>query len=256
MGTPHGFEACTACKDLFTHHDRDGPFERWGQGEPVRLINNPASWGATEPRYYLLGFSKGNTQNKALAEAKMGRAKYEDVPFKGMRKRLGWLLKALGIDIRDGALDRIFMPTETRVQSASLVRCSISARTASGGYSYKLGDIIEADKAASERVREVIRRCVGKHLTGALDGTSFILLGLDEDQIQWTRDAFEEQYGPLHSPKPTVYRNDQLSWVHVAHPSGSQTDPQYQRWCSGETSTAKVVWARSELDRRRLAGGN
>ena len=68
----------------------------------MRLINNPASWGAPDPTYYLLGFSKGDTQNKAMIEAKAGRAAFQDIPFKGMRKRLGWLLRALGLNRRCG----------------------------------------------------------------------------------------------------------------------------------------------------------
>jgi hypothetical protein len=41
----------------------------------------------------------------------------------------------------------------------------------------------------------------------------------------------------------------------VAHPSGSQTDPQYLKWCQGKTSTAKVVWARDELGHRNRTSG-
>ena len=82
-----------------------------------------------------------------------------------------------------------------------------------------------------------------------------MLLGLGKDQIKWSKAAFEEIYGLVSAPKPTTYRTDGLSWVHVAHPSGSQTDPQYLRWCNGETKTAKVVWARNELARRRMQLG-
>jgi hypothetical protein len=63
---PNAFIDCQACRDLF---DEQG-FERWGHGERVRLINNPAQWGAKTPKYWLLGFSKGATQNKALVEVK------------------------------------------------------------------------------------------------------------------------------------------------------------------------------------------
>ncbi|MGD1018835.1 MAG: hypothetical protein ABSA12_05895 [Verrucomicrobiia bacterium] len=255
MNVSHGCLTCTACKDLFTAHDLVDGFERWGEGERIRLINNPASWGSNNPTYSLLGFSKGNTQNKVMADVKAGRATFESVPFKGMRKRLGWLLHALGLVGSDEQIDRLFQTSERRFQSASLIRCSISVRNQKGEYLYKLKDILAADGPSNGKVREIIRRCSRRHLSGAKAGQSFILLGLDKEQIQWCKAAFAEIYGPLKSLNETAYRTDHLSWVHVAHPSGSQTDPQYLKWCQGKTSTAKVVWARDELGHRNRTSG-
>jgi len=248
----HGYISCAACKDLFKTCDSEHGFERWGQSEPVRLTNNPASWGSATPQLFLLGFSKGNTQNKAMAEERRGRATFESIPFKGMRKRLGWLLRGLRLNRSDAAPDSMFSRTETRFQSTSVVRCSISARTASGGYSYKLKDILDADVTTGGKVSEILRRCTKRHLANAAPGQHFVLLGLDEGQIKLTKNAFEDTFGSLQIVKPTVYRNRDHSWVHVAHPSGSQTDPQYLRWCAGQTSTAKVAWAQQELASRGI----
>lgn len=241
---------CKVCRDLFNSHDREGQFERWGQGQPVRLINNPAVWGADRPRFTLLGFSKGNTQNKAIAEARSGRLPLESVPFKGMRKRLAWLLDAIGLRRQPFEVDRIFEDGETEIRSASLIRCSVSARGNGGRYSYKLADVLAADAAAGGTVREVIRRCVRTHAVPGSEGQTFVVLGLDRDQIEWTRSAFASELGPLESVTETTYRNSTTSWVHVAHPSGNQTDPQYQRWCRGEGRKPKVLWAREEIARR------
>jgi hypothetical protein len=251
----HGYISCAVCKDLFKTCDTEDGFERWGQGEPVRLINNPASWGSVAPKVFLLGFSKGATQNKAMAEAKRGRATFESIPFKGMRKRLGWLLRGLRLTKSDAPPDSMFSRSETRFQSTSIIRCSISARTASGAYSYKLKDILEADSVSGGKVTEILQRCTKRHLASATPGQHFVLLGLDEAQIKLSKKAFEHTFGPLQTVKPTVYRNRDHSWVHVAHPSGSQTDPQYSKWCAGETSTAKVVWAREELTNRGVGDG-
>jgi hypothetical protein len=216
----------------------------------------PGKLGAADPKYYLLGFSKGETQNKAMIEVKAKRASFEDVPFKGMRKRLGWLLRALGLIGSAESVDGLFRSSESRFQMASLIRCSISARNAGGGYSYKLKDILDADGQSDGNVRAVMLRCARKHLSGIKAGTSFVMLGLDQEQIKWTKEAFEAVYGPVSVPKPTAYRSDGLSWVHVAHPSGSQTDPQYERWCNGTTSVPKVLWARDELAYRNKIRGS
>lgn len=250
----HGYISCAACKQFFRNHDREHGFERWGHGEPVRLINNPAGWGSADPAYRLLGFSKGDTQNKAMAEERKGRATFESIPFKGMRKRFPWLFKGLGLrDLTNP--DELFLSTEKECQSGSIIKCSISARKADGSYSYKLEDILDADGPSGGMVRKILRTCIKTHLSAERSGRSFILFGLDESFISWCKSAFAETYSDLRQVKPTTYRGDSLSWVHVAHPSGNQTDPQYQKWCEGKTSTPKVLWAREELAYRKRKNG-
>ncbi len=246
----HGYISCTACKEHFRNHDSQHGFERWGHGEPVQLINNPASWGAGNPKHRLLGFSKGDTQNKAMAEERKGRTTFESIPFKGMRKRFPWLFRGLGL--RELANpDELFLASEKEFQSGSIIKCSISARKPNGEYSYKFQDIVDADGPSGGKVRQVLQTCIKRHLSNEAPGRSFVLFGLDKNFITWCKKAFAEAYSSVHQTKPTTYRSDDLSWVHVAHPSGSNTDPQYQRWCDGKTSTAKVVWAREELAYRR-----
>lgn len=246
----HGYITCTACKQFFAHHDSELGFERWGHGEPIQLINNPASWGSADPEYRLLGFSKGGTQNKAMAEERKGRATYESIPFKGMRKRFPWLFRGLGLRVLSNP-DELFLSTEKQCQSGSIIKCSIRARKADGGYSYKLKDILDADASSGGMVRKVLNNCIATHLSKERSGRSFILFGLDKDFIAWCKSAFSEAYQGVKQVKATTYRNENLSWVHVAHPSGNQTDPQYQAWCEGKTSVPKVRWAREELAHRR-----
>jgi hypothetical protein len=222
----------------------------WGQGEPIRLINNPASWGAADPVFSLLGFSKGSTQNKAMSDVKAGNIAFEDVPFKSMRKRLSWLLRALRL-LKDGEqVDWLFHPSETRFQSSSLIRCSISAQDDNGNYSYKLKDILDVDSKSGGRVREIMCRCAKQHLANATVGHSFILMGLDKDLIKWCKAIFTDVFGSINVQTATTYRTQQMSWVHVSHPSGNQTDPQYLRWCEGKTRIPKVIWAREEIFHR------
>jgi hypothetical protein len=245
-----GYIRCTACKQFFHKHDQEHGFERWGHGDPVQLINNPASWGSEDPTYRLLGFSKGDTQNKAMAEERKGRATFESIPFKGMRKRFPWLFKGLGLrDLNNP--DELFLSSEKECQSGSIIKCSISARKTDGSYSYKLKDILDADDSSGGLVKKILHTCIKTHLSAERSGRSLILFGLDKRFISWCKDAFAEIYGGLKPIKPTTYRSDCLSWVHVAHPSSNQTDRQYQEWCEGRTFTPKVLWAREELAHRR-----
>jgi hypothetical protein len=203
----------------------------------------------------LLGFSKGNTQNKAMAEERRGRVIFESIPFKGMRHRFQLLFKGLGLrDLTNP--DDLFLPSEKEYQSGSIIKCSVSTRKSDGNYSYKLKDILDADGLSGGMVRKVLHTCIRTHLSRERSGRSFILFGLDKEFISWCKSEFGKVYGGLTEIKPTTYRSDNLSWVHVAHPSGNQTDPQYQRWCEGRTSTAKVLWAKEELaDRQRQNDG-
>lgn len=246
----HGYITCTACKQFFGRNDSELGFERWGHGEPVQLINNPASWGSADPEYRLLGFSKGATQNKAMAEERKGRATYESIPFKGMRKRFPWLFQGLGLRALSNP-DELFLPTEKECQSGSIIKCSISARKPDGSYPYKLKDILDADAPSGGMVHKVLNNCISTHLSNERSGRSFILFGLDKDFIAWCKSAFAEAYQGVKQVKATTYRNENLSWVDVAYPSGNQTDPQYQTWCAGRTSVPKVHWAREELAHRK-----
>ena len=246
----HGYIICTACKQFFASHDYELGFERWGHGEPIQLINNPANWGSDDPDYILLGFSKGATQNKAMAEERKGRAAYESIPFKGMRKRFPWLFKGLGLRALSNP-DELFFHTEKECQSGSIIKCSISVRKNDGSYSYKLKDILDANAPSGGMVRKVLDNCINIHLSKERSGRSFILFGLDKDFIAWCKIAFAEIYQGVKQVKATTYRNEELSWVHVAHPSGKQTDPQYRNWCEGKMPVPTVLWAREELAYRK-----
>lgn len=242
--------SCSDCKTLFTRHDNDGPFERWGEGETVRLINNPAAWGGARPRMRLLGFSKGATQNKELAKAKVAGAGFNAVPFKGMRHRLTWLLEALRLLPAGRHIDQIFDCGEQDMQSASLIRCSISVRKGNGKYSYSLADIMAVARDDS-RVEEIATRCAQRHLAGSSSDELVLMLGIGDPQIEFTERLLKRVFPNLRRVNQCTLRTGSMSFVHVAHPSGrSQRDHQYLAWVRGETSSRKVDFAKSEVRHR------
>jgi hypothetical protein len=251
MTETKGFLDCSRCKTLLAGETCRSGIDIWGEGGALRLENNPAVWGAERASVYLLGFSKGGTQNQELLKVRADRANFEDIPFKGMRHRLQWLMEALGL-LQDKKIESIFSGDEQRIQSASLVRCSLSADTGAGKYSYKMKDILDADELL---LRQVAENCVRQHLGNAKPGSLFILLGLDPKYIKLCQQVMSHVFGSVAPITATTYRAGCMWVAHAAHPSSNQTDPQYKRWVSGETKKAKVVWARNLVEESGAVAG-
>jgi hypothetical protein len=242
----HGCIECTRCKDLFEKHDVEDGAELWGQGEGLRLINNPATWGASTPKVWLLGFSKGQTQNKAIAEYRRGYRSFESIPFDGFRDRLRDLLAALEMP-GSASVDEVFKASESRYRTTSVIRCSISARVESGKYSYRMKDILGVADTDKRRLREIMSRCVGGFLSQLVPGDKVILQGLDSAYIKLLRSVVEDTYGGAKATSPVTYRANGVSWIHVSHLSKAQPENQFQAWLAGNLGKGKVRWAKEEL---------
>ncbi|RIZ55775.1 hypothetical protein [Vibrio sp. PID23_8] len=245
------FLNCTQCKSLFKGECSKLGVDVWGEGSALRAENNPAVWGAQNPKIYLLGFSKGKNQNKELIKVKSGESKFEDIPFKNMRHRLKWLLSALTIS-NDVDFSHLFSNNEEVIQSASLIRCSLSSNNRDEAYSYKMKGILKANPHLLE---EIATNCAQKHLKGATPGSLFILLGLDPDYIKLCKKVMRIVFGPIRKIKDTTYIAGDMYFVHVAHPSSNQTDPQYKAWVAGETKVPKVAWAREMVLKSGVLNG-
>lgn len=243
MTAESGFINCQKCKNTLVGEKCQSGFQVWGEGGSLRMENNPAVWGAESPEIYLLGFSKGGNQNKELLKVKVGQSRFEDIPFKGMRHRLQLLLDALGV-IEEQVVESLFFAEESRIQSASLVRCSLSSRDENGNYSYKMKGILDAKPGALSQIAET---CVRTHLARAKPGSAFILLGLDPEYIKLCKNVMAKVFGPITKLTETTYRAGDMWFAHTAHPSSNQTDPQYKKWVEGKTQKPKVAWAREAM---------
>src|SRR5690606_20450977 len=103
----HGRIMCRRC---FTN---DGDAQTIGKWQ---MINDPGAWGAAKPKVLILGFSKGSTQATAY---RTGR--FEDIPFKDMRKRLTEELRLLGIIGATENVDERMVASERDLAFGSLV---------------------------------------------------------------------------------------------------------------------------------------
>jgi hypothetical protein len=220
--------------------------ERWGEGEGLRMINNPATWGAEKPKVWLLGFSKGETQNRAMAEFHRGRRSFESIPFDGFRDRLGDLLRALRLPTR-APIDELFTASEPFYRTTSVIRCSISARVGSGSYSYRMKDILDVTGRERERLHQIMSRCVGAFLGRLRPGDKVVLQGLEHAYINRLHSTVEATYGEAEMRSPVTYRGRGVSWVHVTHLSKAQPEKQFQEWLAGTRGQGKVRWAQEEL---------
>ena len=119
----HGRVECSICynnfevefdKTILTEND-------W------RIKYNPLSWGNTNPKIIVLGFSKGPTQAGALAAAQ-----HDEIAFKGSRSNVGKILAHIGLiptcqsnEEFKKYVDQIIANTTGRFHFASLIRCTV-----------------------------------------------------------------------------------------------------------------------------------
>lgn len=225
----HGPVACRKC---FT--DGCGKTMQLGAW---KLQNDPCHWGSANPTYLVLGFSKGFTQADEFAQGR-----FEDVPFKGMRPRLGKILKTFGVLDNERRINEQFSNPENDIAFASLIRCSASRRdekasAAKGTEIYSCtGSIIP--KSFSE-IPDVISNCAEEFLRDLPPSVkTVVLLGNGDAYIKQTKALlarlFESSYQELNSCAVTA---DGRLWVWASHPSG--LNGHFDAWMSGVGKSGK-----------------
>jgi|tagenome__1003787_1003787.scaffolds.fasta_scaffold20955585_5 hypothetical protein len=85
------------------------------------VTSNPMSWGAKNPRFLLLGVSKGPNQIISVADP----AKHSVVAFDGLRETITEALRLLGLMRHDETVEQKIRPTEVDWAFGSVVRCSL-----------------------------------------------------------------------------------------------------------------------------------
>jgi hypothetical protein len=217
----HGEQSCRACfdtSDLAWNSAAAKEFlvgsKRW------RLRANPGYWGASNPEILVLGFSKGPNQDKTIA----GGARFEEVPFAGMRTDLSRLLAAIGLVEPGVDIDGLFEPTERRFGFASLIRCSLAI----WGRDKKAnrldwistgGDVIGRTIAAEP---PFVTKYVAHHLKSGLPASVklVVLLGSAKKNVVKIMGVLDGW--PLDPSVEIAYAYGALgrTVVHVPHPAG------------------------------------
>ena len=197
----------------------------WGH-ELVRdgwiLKNNPCSWGSENPLIMILGFSKGRTQIKELESGK-----FNEVPFKGMRKRIDVILDRLGVLSQGESISDKINEEERDFSFGSLVRCSLLRIEGSTG-------LIEL-AFRREFPRRIIRTCVRRHL-GELPSRLRLVLffGNSDFYVDRCFELVKELYPDTKKLNGISYYDplEDRTWVHVVHPSRA-SGKNFSNWVSG-----------------------
>ena len=221
----HGRLQCSRCFD--------GPVV-WGhtriEDDGWRLLNNPMSWGASDPRFLLLGFSKGSRQADIALTAP-----HEAVPFNGFRPRLDEGLRLLGLFDANETVDQHLHANEQDWAFGSIVRCTVEKKNLGTGKFEKSGDIIPAS-AKRGAGKDWIGQCVSQHLsilTQRLE--TVILLSNDDAYVDACFNALHATHPQIRRINDVSYGDCQTIWVHIVH-FGGQGFNHMQSWLSGSAN--------------------
>ncbi|MEH2576516.1 hypothetical protein [Bradyrhizobium sp. AZCC 1708] len=206
---PHGRINCSRCfpggaKWGNTSLEQDG----W------ILENNPLAWGARNPRYLVLGFSKGARQCERLLVAP-----HDEVPFAGFRHNLTAILRKLGLLALEHSIDDRIRESEVDYAFGSLIRCSVAHINPTTGVASKSGDIINRLSRRSSS-NDWALNCMRQFLTELPSRLEVvILLSNDTNYI----DACFRQLRSLHPSMKRInsvaYSDGRVTWIHTVHGS-------------------------------------
>lgn len=238
----HGKVDCRICfKDI--ESDLVSPHPEW------RMINDPGAWGGSEPKYLVLGFSKGKTQAGIY---KSGL--FKDVAFANMRPRLTQALRAMNVLSPEESVDEKIADPNSNIGFGSLIRCSVSrkdkkATLAKGEDVYACtGSLISKSFA---EIPQVINACTNRFLNGLPTSVRVVfMLGNSDSYVSkcqsLVRKLFPASFRPVNSM--AVHADGRL-WVHLAHPSG--LNGHFDTWLAGDSGPGlKRINARKALDQQ------
>ncbi len=221
----HGLINCTACFDSSSRVANPHPL--W------RIANDPGAWGNHEPKYLVLGFSKGSTQADIYKNGS-----FEDVAFAGMRQRLTQALRKIGVLNESENVDDAIKNPKSDFSFGSLIRCSVARRKDESSNDYACtGALI---KKSFTEIPKIINRCTQNFLRDLPESLEIIiLLGNEDGYAELCQQTIRNLYPrDFHSINSMSYRAGGKLWIHIAHPSGS--NGHFTAWLHGsEESAAK-----------------
>jgi hypothetical protein len=181
-----------------------------------RLLNNPMAWGAQDPKYLVLGFSKGSRQADLVLTAP-----HDEVPYVGFRDTLTAQLRLLGLMSPEDTVDQRIRECEADWAFGSVVRCTVEKQDPLTGKFEKAGNVV-AESARRGAGRDWIGQCLSQHLSSLPPRLEVVVMLSNDDGYVG---ACFERVGRLHAGVRRVndvaYADGRTLWVHVVHPSGS-----------------------------------
>ncbi|WP_316206314.1 MULTISPECIES: hypothetical protein [unclassified Bradyrhizobium] len=206
---PHGRINCSRCfpgsaKWGNTSIEQDG----W------ILENNPLAWGATNPRYLVLGFSKGAQQCEKLLVAA-----HDEIPFAGFRHNLTAILRKLGLLALEQSIDDRISESEIDYAFGSLIRCSVSHIDPTTGVASKSGDIINRLSRRSPS-NDWALNCMRQFLTDLPSRLEVVvLLSNDSNCIDACFRRLQSLHPSMKRINSVAYSDGRVTWIHTVHGS-------------------------------------
>lgn len=228
----HGFLTCSRCFPTATWGETELEEDGW------RLVNSPASWGATDPRVLVLGFSKAETQLKAFR-----RKPFDQVAYAGFRPNLTNVLRKLSLLTEDEDVGQRIAADERDFAFGSLIRCALSVRDDETGKYLSSGDIIKRS-CLGKAPQDFIRACTETFLVTLPERLRVIVMLGNEDGYA---DSCFEAIGRIHSGVRRInkmaYEADGKVFVHVIHPAGTSGRhiPDWLHGSGGKQATKRML---------------
>ena len=225
----HGRIVCTACFDgkAIWGKSRVASDDGW------TLDYNPCAWGAQNPRFLLLGFSKGERQSAGILTNE-----HDKIPYAGFRPRLTAGLQKLGLLAPTDMIEAHIRNDEPDWAFGSVVRCTLAKD------GKKSGTIIPSStgSASYEGWR---RQCTGLYLSKLPPRLQLvIMLSNDDGYIEDCRERIVELHPDTRKINPVAYGDGHVTWVHIIH-FGGQAFNHMRDWMAGSDNKAgkKGKWA-------------
>ncbi|HWD37276.1 MAG TPA: hypothetical protein VG944_00375 [Fimbriimonas sp.] len=213
----HGRIECRRCWDK-----RDGQSSFTSKNKRFQLINDPGAWGAQDPKYLVLGITKGNTQSDAMSISERDGS-FDQVAFKDFRPRLTRVLHAVGLATHTKSVSELISANERNFGWGSVVRCSLTGWDKKNGvFSGESGKVLPAFKDLE--MGPVVSNCFDQFLSVLPPRVKIVvLLGNSDDYVEKMSYLVRTRYLTDFSAPPSyeriAYHAGGRLWVHVGHPS-------------------------------------
>lgn len=199
---------------------------QWGAvrgDDKWHLEYNPCSWGSTNPEVIVLGFSKGPNQSDFIESLP-----FDEIPFRRMRDNLTRVLRKIELLDETETVDEKITSNETRFAFGSLIRCSLSQKDKKTGEFKKSGNNIMKFAMREDIPRTAMANCARRFLGDLPNRTRLVvLLGSGAGYPESCMEIIKSVHPNIRWINAVSYGNNQVTFVHVPHPVGSNNGQTY-----------------------------
>ncbi|WP_247297753.1 hypothetical protein [Bradyrhizobium sp. 179] len=209
--------------------------------------------GAINPRYLVLGFSKGARQCEKLRVAP-----HNEIPFAGFRHNVTAILRKLGLIGLEQSLDDLIRDSEADYAFGSLIRCSVAYMDPATGAASKSGDIINRlshRNSSNDWALNCMRQFLSE-LPSRLEVV--VLLSNDNDYIEACFRQLQSLHPSMKRINRVAYSDGRVTWIHTVHGT-SLAQSHINAWLDGGDTAqglkqrAAVEAAKHVVSRRSLS---